>query len=220
MMTRGVRSIVRGVAGCLVAAGLAFAAPARADNVRQLNYKVTHSLYGDIGTYTNTVEKSGDTTTIKTSVHFTVKMLGVVMHREDAERIERWQGDRLVYFDGTTQKNGEATEIKGEAKGNSFVIKTPSGIVTAPPSIHPGNPWSAASLSATTMMRVDNGKIEQVKVTGGEETTVNVNGVSVPAKKYQVDGATKYKVWIDRNDVPVKFTVDDNSGEVTFTLVK
>lgn len=186
----------------------------------QLRYKVTHSLYGDIGTYTNTVEKSGDVTTIKTSVHFKVSMLGVVLHREDAERIERWQGTRLVYFDGTTDKNGTATEVKGEAKGNAFVIQTPSGIITAPPTIHPANPWSGVSLSSNTMMRVDSGKVEQVKITGGEPSEVKINGVTVPARKYQIDGTTKYKVWIDQHDVPIKFTVDDNSGEVTFVLEK
>jgi hypothetical protein len=196
------------------------ASNAAADAPEQLRYKVTHSLYGDIGTYTNTVEKSGTTTTIKTSVHLKVSMLGVVLHREDADRVERWQGNRLVYFDGTTDKNGNAVEVKGEAKGNAFVIQTPSGIISAPPTIHPANPWSAVSLSSNTMMRVDSGKVEQVKITGGKETTVKVNGAAIPVREYQIDGSTKYSVWIDQHDVPVKFTVDDNSGQVTFLLEK
>jgi hypothetical protein len=206
---------VAGIAGACLLFGASTAAQAE-----QLRYKVNHSVYGDIGTYTNTVEKSGDTTTIRTSVHFKVSLLGVVLHREDAERVERWQGTRLVYFDGTTDKNGTATEVKGEARGNAFVIQTPSGIVTAPPTIHPANPWSGVSLSSNTMMRVDSGKVEQVKITGPEQTEVKVNDVTIPARKYRIDGATKYSVWIDQHDVPVKFTVNDNSGEVTFVLQK
>jgi hypothetical protein len=208
------------VAAAVVGAALVLGHSAAAQPAEQLRYKVTHSLYGDIGTYTNTVEKSGDVTTIKTSVHFKVTMLGVVLHREDAERVERWQGSRLVYFDGTTEKNGTATEVKGQAQGNAFVIQTPSGIVRAPPTIHPANPWSAVSLSTNTMMRVDSGKVEQVKVSGGEETDVKIDGVTIPARKYRIDGSTNYKVWIDSHDVPVKFTVDDSSGEVTFVLEK
>jgi len=202
----------------VVGAGVAVDKSANAQAVEQLRYKVTHSIYGDIGTYTNTVQKSGNVTTIRTSVHFKVSMLGVVMHREDAERVERWQGDRLVYFDGTTDKNGKAIEVKGEAKGNAFVIQTPSGIISAPPTIHPANPWSAASLTSNTMMRVDSGKVEQVKITPGPETTVKVGSAMIPAREYTIDGSTKYKVWIDSHDRPVKFTVADNSGEVTFTL--
>jgi hypothetical protein len=70
------------------------------------------------------------------------------------------------------------------------------------------------------MMRVDNGKVEKVTVTGGGTTNVNVAGASTTAKEYDISGATKYKVWIDGHDVPVMFVVDDDSGQVTFTLKK
>ena len=193
---------------------------ADAQAAQQLVYKVVHSVYGDIGTYANTVEKSGDTTTIKTASHFKVSVLGVTLHSEDAARVEQWRGDRLVYFAGTTDKNGQTTEVNGEARGNVFVIKTPSGIVSAPPTIHPANPWSAACLSSTTMMRVDNGKVEQVQVSNSEPSNVTIDGSPIPARKYRIDGSTKYKIWIDKNDVPIKFTVDDSSGEVTFVLEK
>jgi hypothetical protein len=38
--------------------------------------------------------------------------------------------------------------------------------------------------------------------------------------KYEVDGSTKYVVWIDGRGVPVMFFVDDDTGKVTFTLAK
>ena len=68
------------------------------------------------------------------------------------------------------------------------------------------------------MMRVDNGKLEKVRVTGGSETTVPIDGASIPARQYEIDGATRYKLWFDRQNIPVKFAVDDDSGEITFTL--
>jgi len=185
---------------------------------RQLVYAVKHSVFGDIGTYTNLIESNGDSTTVRTTVHFLVSALGVGLHREDAERVERWQGDRLTAFHGITKKNGETTEVNGEASGNNFVITGPLGTVTAPGSIHTANPWSSKCLSATTMMRVDTGKVEQVRVGGGGQTTVKVDGADIPAREYQIDGATHYKIWIDQHDVPVKFVVEDDSGEVTFSL--
>jgi Family of unknown function (DUF6134) len=187
---------------------------------QQLRYRVRHSVFGNVGTYTNTVQTVGDMTTVRTSVHFLVTLLGVGLHREDAERTERWQGDRLMSFIGTTKKNDDTMKIRGEATGNGFVIQSPSGTVTAPATVKPANPWSAACLKSTTMMRVDNGKIEQVRVTGGSETAVAINGASIPARQYEIDGATRYKIWIDQHDIPVMFAVDDDSGEVTFTLEK
>lgn len=187
---------------------------------QQLRYRVRHSVFGNVGTYTNIVQTVGDMTTVRTSAHFLVTVLGVGLHREDAERTERWQGGRLMSFVGTTKKNDDTVRVRGEATGNGFVIQSPLGTFTAPATVKPANPWSAQCLNSTTMMRVDNGKIEQVRITDGSETAVAINGASIPARRYEIDGTTRYKIWIDQHDTPVMFAVDDDSGEVTFTLEK
>ena len=196
------------------------AAPAASTATEQLRYRVRHSVFGNIGTYTNIVQSVGDITTVQTTAHFLVTMLGVGLHREDAERTERWQGGRLMSFIGTTKKNDNTLEVKGEATGDGFVIMSPRGTFTAPGTVQPANPWSAKCLKSTTMMRVDNGEIERVRVSGGSETTVAIDGATVPARQYQIDGTTLYKIWIDQHDIPIMFVVDDDSGEVTFTLEK
>jgi Family of unknown function (DUF6134) len=203
-----------------VLAGLLGAGPAVAENSAQFTYRVTHSTFGEIGNYTNTVEPSRDGVTVQTRAHFEVKMLGVRMYREDADRTERWQGNRLVSFRGVTDKGDGPAEVKGEARGNSFVITSPQGTVNAPASVHPANPWSANFLRSSTMMRPDSGKLEQVRIGGGQETTVKIDGIAIPTVKYEVDGTTKYTVWIDGRGVPVMFVVDDDTGKVTFTLAK
>ena len=127
-------------------AGLLAAGPAVAQGSAQFTYRVNHSVFGDIGTYTNIVEPSRDGTTVKTKAHFEVKMLGVRLHREDADRTERWQGNRLVSFHGVTDKGDGPQEVKGEARGNNFVITSSQGTVSAPASIHPATwPWKLAA---------------------------------------------------------------------------
>lgn len=208
------------LAGVLLNGGFGGPAQAMAEAPRELTYDVKHSVFGDIGTYTNVIEAVGNMVTIKTTAHFLVKALGVGLHREDAQRVEQFQGDRLVFFHGVTVKNGETTEIKGQAAGNNFVISSPQGTVTAPASVKPANPWSARSIESSEMMRVDNGKVEKVTVSNGGQTNVPVGGAATPAREYDINGATKYKVYIDSHDVPVMFVVDDDSGQVTFTLKK
>ena len=200
--------------------GLVLAGPATAQSSAQFIYQVNHSVFGEIGTYTNTVEPTRDGTTVKTRVHFEVKMLGVRMYREDADRTERWQGNRLVSFRGVTDKGDGPVEVKGEARGNNFIISSPQGTITAPSSVHPANPWSSSFLHSNTMMRPDSGKLEQVRVGSGQETAVKIENANIPAVKYEVDGTTKYTVWLDGRGVPVKFLVDDDTGKVTFTLAK
>jgi hypothetical protein len=208
------------LAAVLLVGGLAGAAQAMAESPRQLVYDVKHSVFGDIGTYTNTIEAQGAVITIKTAAHFLVKAMGIGLHREDAERVEQWQGNRLVFFHGITVKNGEKTEISGKAAGNNFVINSPAGTVNAPADVKPANPWSTRSIESHEMMRVDSGKVEKVTVSGGGQTNVNVDGASTTAKEYDITGSTKYKVFFDSHDVPVMFVVDDDSGQVTFTLKK
>jgi len=139
-----------------------------AETPAQFIYQVSHSTFGDIGSYSNTVEPSQDGTTVQTRAHFEVNMLGVKMFREEATRTERWQGNRLVAFHGVT----------------------------------------------------DTGKIEQVRIGSGQETTVKIDGATISAVKFEIDGSTKYTVWLDGRGVPIKFVADDDSGKVTFTLAK
>ena len=187
---------------------------------REFHYRAQHPVFGDIGTYSNTIESAGDTTTIRTTVHLKVTALGVVLHREDAERTERWKGDRLIYFHGITTINGEVVEIEGEARGEIFMITSPFGNVTAPATILPSNPSSPNFLHSTAIMRTDTGKVEQVHISGGAPTLANIGGANIWTRKYQIDGSIPYKIWMDRENTPVKFTVDDDSGEISFTLTR
>jgi hypothetical protein len=139
---------------CLIAAVVI---PAAAGTPLQLTYRVTHSVYGNIGSYINTVEPANGGTTVLTRAHFEVKMLGIKLYNEDAQRTERWQGNRLISFNGVTNKGSQSTVVRGEARGNSFVINSPQGTITAPATVHPANPWSANFIASSTMMRPDNG---------------------------------------------------------------
>src|SRR2546423_631073 len=121
-------------------------AAADAGSTEQLQYQVQHSKFGKIGTYTNMVQRAGDMTTVQTTAHFLVTMLGVGLHREDAERTERWRGGRLISFVGITKKNGDTIRIKGEASDTDFVITSPLGTFNAPAMVQPANPWSVRFL--------------------------------------------------------------------------
>jgi len=193
---------------------------AAAETPAQFVYRVSHSTFGDIGTYANTVQPTRDGVTVRTQAHFDVSMLGVRMYREDAERTEEWQGNRLVSFRGVTNKGNGPVEVKGEARGNNFLITSSQGTITAPASVHPANPWSANFLGSNTMMRPDSGRIEQVRIGSGRETTVKIDGATISAVKFEIDGSTKYTVWLDSRGVPVMFVVDEDTGKVTFTLAK
>jgi len=209
--------VAAGIAGHAIAADAITAANV---STEQLRYTVYHSIFGNIGTYTNDVQRSGDTTIVRTTAHFVVRVLGIAVRRENDQRVERWLDGRLVSFVGVTRKNADATELRGEAEGNEFVINSPLGTVIAPASVQPANPWSARCLRSTIMMRVDDGEIEKVRVTGGSVDDIVLDGRVIPTRMYDIEGKTRYRLWFDRHNVPVKFVVDDSTGKITFTLMR
>lgn len=205
------------IAGPTLAAAPAYAASAP----QKLVYSVQHSRYGTIGTYSNSVEKAGDMTTVTTDAHIEVSLLGIVLYKQDAQRQERWNGDRLVAFHGVTTVNGKPMEISGAAQGNQFVMMGPEGDTIAPASVKLANPWSPDVLRGKTLLTPDRGRMEDVEVKGGEDAMVNVNGKQTHAKRYEIDrvnGQKRYEVWLDDRGTPVKFTTYNPNGTVTFTL--
>ncbi len=216
MVLRGAGAIFLaiGLAGGL-AVGLGHTAVAQ---TRLLEYKVLHPVLGDIGTYTNLIQRNGDAVTVTSQLHVVAKMLDVVMHREDARRVEHWLDGRLVSFDGVTTVNGDTTKLHGQADGNQFVINTPHGRVLAPADICPSNPWSAHFLRHTVMLGTDDGTIEHVHVVDGGEVAVEVRGKPERARLYDIYGKWRDQVWLDANGVPVRFSDEGRGSRIVFAL--
>jgi hypothetical protein len=212
-----------GKAGLLLAvtAGLALsAAPAFAE-AYQLDYKVTHSKHGNIGTYTNTVVVEGQTTTVTTKLNIQVRVIGITAYRQTAERVEKWQGGRLVYLHGLTTTNGKPSEVDGVAKGDHFEVTTAKGSEQAPAGVRVANPWSTLVLNGDTIVTPDDGTISKVQVSAPQDTMVTKANGSVAAKQYDIDllGLKKrYQVWLDNSGTPAKFDMIDDQGTVIFTL--
>ena len=205
----------------LLGPALIVSMPALSASPERLVYRVQHSRYGNIGTYSNAVEKAGDVTTIMTEAHIAVSILGVVLYRQDVTRQERWNADRLVAFHGVTTVNGKPYELTGSADGDRFVLMSPDGPIVAHASVKLANPWSADVLRGDTLITPDRGRIENVRVKGGEETSLAINGHPTRTKHYEInrlDGTKRYEVWLDERGTPVQFTTNNPNGMVTFTL--
>lgn len=209
------------VFGACFAAGLFGGHDAAAAAQYRLDYRVSHSLYGDIGTYSNVVESDGDSTTVTSALDVKVSILGLVGYRRDARRVETWMGDRLIDFQATSHLNGKTVVLSGAAKGDEFVLTTAHGKVRAPASIRIANPWTTSTLNGDTILLPDEGLIKKVRLTDAGETSVTIRARNVRVREYDIGliGAAKhYQVWFDAVGTPVMFRVFDSDGICTFTL--
>ena len=216
------RSLLLALFGAAAIGPIVVAAPAAAESQQRYRYRVNDAVYGAIGTYSYGVDKSADATTITTEARIRVAFLGIVLYSQDLSRIERWVGDRIVYFHGVTKENGHPIEVEGKAEGEQFVIVSPAGRVAAPATIRSASPWSAGAPGGDTVFLPDTGHVVKVR-TSGEDTSITFDGASRRVRRYQidtVDGTERYEVWMDEHRTPVMFSIQDRQGTVKFTLIR
>ncbi len=184
-----------------------------------LTYNVEHPTYGNIGTYTNTVTQIGNTTDVRTDLHIAVKVIGIRMFHQDATREERWNNHQLVSFKSTTDDNGTQIGVTGKADGNAFHINsTADGVLTAPPQVHPSNPWAPFVLQTDTMMSTKSGKVTNVVVRDTGVVTMNFDGKQERVHQWFVDDDKHQVVWIDDRGVVVAFQTEEQGSPINFVL--
>lgn len=182
-------------------------------------YKIENPRLGEIGRYTDTVTQSGDDRRIVSQLRVVVRILGIVLHREVADRTEVWHAGKLVRFDSLTTTNGDRVAVRGEAHDGSFVITTPSGTETASADIRPSNPWSAQTSGARVLMSTKTGALETVLQATADDAVIDVRGVPVPTRHFVFVTNKRQEVWKDARGVPVRFLTDEPVGPIDFVLV-
>jgi hypothetical protein len=205
------------LAAVALSASVIAAGPASA-NPESYEYRVIHPTYGDIGTYTNIVDRLGDAAEVRTEVKIQVRILGITVYRQEAQRTERWRGQTLLSFDGVTVTNGDRLEVHGAARDGGFAITTPTGTVVAPGGVHPSNPWSAMVLNANVMMSTRTGKLSQVQISGGEVAQVSLDGTKLTARQYEIASYKHHFVWLSADGTPVAFRTNEDGTPIDFLL--
>jgi hypothetical protein len=184
-----------------------------------LTYNVEHPTYGNIGTYTNTVSQSGGAADVRTDLHIAVKVIGIPLFHQDATRDERWQNQRLVGFQSSTDDNGTKIDVTGKADATRFVIQSSiNGALTAPPQVHPSNPWAPFILQTDTMMSSKTGKVSPVIVKDTGEMTMTFDGQPMHVHQWFVDDDKHQVVWVDDRGVVVAFQTQEQGAAVNFVL--
>jgi Domain of unknown function (DUF6134) len=209
-----------GISGVALVAGCVLAVPA--DSARAAPqtylYQVEHPTYGNIGTYTNTVSRDGDNVEVRTQVHIAVKVLGIRLFHQDADRTEEWENGRLVSFQSDTDDNGKKIDVNGRAQDGGFVISSPLGQISAPPQVHPSNPWAPQVLETDMMMSSKTGKVIPVAVKNTGETSVTFDGRTMKLHQFFVDSDKHQIVWVDDEGIVQAFQTEEQGTRINFVL--
>jgi hypothetical protein len=181
-------------------------------------YSVVHPIYGAIGTLTDTIDRSPDATRIDTRLRIVVKVLGLVVSRQETDTTEIMHGDLLVSLQSVTEKDGRHFEVHGEAQGDRFVVNATTGSFAGPATIAPSDPWVLKRTGEQTVIFTETGRITKMYISGGDYDTISVNGASVSTRHFVVMGDKRQEVWLDDREVPVMFRTVENGTPIDFVL--
>ena len=193
------------------------AAPALAGQM-VYTYAVLHPLYGAIGTFTDTIDRKPETMQIDGRLRIAVKFLGIVVYRQESDITAIMRDDRLVSLQSVTKKDGEHLEVRGEAQGDQFVVNATGGSFAGPATSLPSDPFVLKDTGEGSMIFTDTGEIINVQVSGGDHGTVSVNGSSVSARRFVVEGVTRREIWLDNRGIPVMFRIVEDGTPIDFVL--
>lgn len=205
------------IAGALGLGVVGGAAPALAGQ-QLYTYSVVHPIYGEIGTFTDMIDRNPEAMRIDAHLRVAVTILGVVAYREESDTTEVLRGNRLVSLHSETNKDGRHLEVHGEAQGDQFLVNATAGTYAAPATIAPSDPWVLKRTGEELVVSTSTGKMVHVQISGGEYDTVSMNGASVPARHYIVNGDKRQEVWLDSREIPIKFRSDENGTPIDFVL--
>jgi hypothetical protein len=203
-----------------VAMGLSVIAGARPALAEQqvYIYSVVHPVYGEIGTLTDTIDRSPEATRIDSRLRIAVNLLGVVVSRQETDTTEIMHGNRLVSLQSVTEKDGGHFEVHGETQGDQFVVNATAGSFASPATIAPSAPWVLKRTGEQTVVFTDTGRITNIYISGGDYDTISVNGASVSARHFVVMGDKRQEVWLDNREIPVMFRTIGNGTPIDFML--
>lgn len=207
----------RAIAGTICFGLLGAAAPALAGQ-QVYTYSVVHPIYGEIGTFTDTIDRNAGATRIESRLRIAVKLLGVVAYREESDATEVLHGDRLMSLQSVTNKDGRHLEVHGEAKGDQFMVNCTLGTFAGPGTISPSDPWVLKRTGEEVVVSTSTGKIVHVEISGGDYDKVAMNGAEVQARHFIVSGDKRQEVWLDNREVPIKFRTIEDGTAIDFVL--
>jgi hypothetical protein len=180
-------------------------------------YSVTHPFYGEIGTRTDTIDRSPEGMRIDSHLRIAVRLVGIVVYRQESNTTEIIRGNRLLHFEMPAVFLSDTLQ-HGKAQDGQVVVHATSGSFSGPATIAPCEPWVLKHTGAGTLVYPSTGRIMNAQVFGGEYETVSPNGATVSARHFTVVAHNRDDVWLDDQGIPVMFRAIENGTPIDFVL--
>lgn len=157
-----------------------------------------------IGVETVTIEKNGDTTTVKFKTHISVVVMFIQAYHFAHSAVETWTGGKFVSYRAVTDDNGKHFDVKALAKDDGVLLDVNGTQTKLPSTAVVASFWSKDFVDQTLLVHPDSGAQLQVKVKDLGEEQIDLHGNQIKAEHYQISGDLERDIWFE-GDQLVRF---------------
>jgi hypothetical protein len=186
------------------AAGGGLARPAAAALVVPAGGALAFSMVrrgSEIGRHTLRFESNGERLEVHVAIEARVTFFSVQLAHYRLRLIESWQGERLIWLDGRTDKNGQQNWVRASRTAEGLVVEgSGTARYVAPDDATPITYWNRHMLDGP-MIDAESGELQRPRVVPrGEETIPLASGAKIAAEHYNLSNGVHADVWYDRTD--------------------
>jgi len=166
-----------------------------------------------IGTHTLTFRREGDVTQVDVAIDLVVRVLGIAVYRYTHRNTERWQGERLVSMQSTTDRNGRPYSVRARRDGAAIEVESSeAGKYSAPADLVTTSYWHPGFIRARKL-DTQGGKMLEVKIADRGEETIKSRGADTIARRWSIEGDLKLDIWYARDGSwsKLRFASEDGS---------
>ena len=152
----------------------------------------------EIGRQTLAFSRADGELAVDTRVEIAVKVLFVTVHRFRRSARSVWRDGRVRSYTARTDDNGTKSRLDIAVRGDSLAIDADGTPRTAPRALKLREFWNIDILSETRVIDTRTGEVEEISVSGPQETALELGGKRIPARRYRLTGKVPRDLWYDR----------------------
>jgi hypothetical protein len=141
----------------------------------------------DIGHHRFSVSSVDARTHVTSEARFDVKFLFMTVYEYLHSNSEVWEQDCLRTIRATTDDNGETLSVAGQYRDDHLLLETPVGQQKLEGCIRTFAYWDPDLLTSGRLLNPQTGEIVPVSIEPLGESTVDVRGERVPARRLRLN---------------------------------
>lgn len=169
----------------------------------------------EIGTHRFEVTGGPGARRIRSTADFEYRMLFLTLYDYEHRNTETWRNGCLEQIDARTQVNGDEYAVAGSRDEDRFVVTGTEGRQELPACIMTFAYWDPAFLDQDRLLNSQTGDYLEVEVSPPQVDEVQVRGVMVPARRYELQaGELNIRLWYSPDDQWLALESDARGGRL------